>query len=600
MLIVSKCVPYSACDTMTNNPTHIHAVLDGRQNPENPRPNFPCTKKIMNRGALQSVIFWSILIGATSGFAQFVDTRQTFQKLNAEPEVLVNSQGLAQHDLSIRGGSYTASGISLNGLRLKNAWSAHYNAELPLLGNLLADPTLGAGMDHVSGHLVGTVSFNTQPIAQASHYAVGVGTKEHYTATAYSASEHIGGYIDFEKARRIDHGANDLQRFTGGAFVQFMANDWQFDLLSSSQTKEFGAQGYYGAPASVYTEQQLDDQIIFASATKGDLDDSYLRASVLYRDLRDQYWVPNTFYSEVHAQNMGLVVEGRTMEIQHIALNLRADLEHERVSGDLQEDHRTRGSVLVMPEARFERFTLRAGLNSVFQTSKSADFLPTAGIDWLVSDNGRVYLSYTETEQQPDYQLLYAATPFMTGNAALQQQKSKNSEIGFKHFLSASCDWQIGTFFRTLENANDWVNGIATDLGRLHVSGLDAAIRFYPSENLELKAYYQWIHKDNTLENGGYETDYPEHMLNVSAQWRFLDEFAVQFAQTTRWQADNTERTSDDFGALASLSLHYHPRFAQNVRLSFLVDNLWGSNFQSIPGLEPRPTTLFTGIAVGW
>ena len=126
------------------------------------------------------------------------------------------------------------------------------------------------------------------------------------------------------------------------------------------------------------------------------------------------------------------------------------DLEHEWVSGDIQKDDRTRGSVLIMPEARFERFTVKAGLNSVFQTSESADFLPMAGIDWFVSDNGRVYLSYTETEQQPDYQLLYAATPFMTGNAQLQQQQSKNTALGFKHFLSASCDWRLGTFFRTL------------------------------------------------------------------------------------------------------------------------------------------------------
>ena len=549
--------------------------------------------------SIRSTILFG-LFAALPVFAQFSDTRQTYQKLDAEPEVLVNSQGLAQHDLSIRGGSYTGSGVSLNGLRLKSGWSAHYNAELPILGNLLAVPTLGTGLENISGHLVGTAHFNTQPLSPSSYYAAGMGTKEHYAATAYGSGENVGGYLDGEKARRIDHTANDLERFTGGAFVQFMANDWQFDVLTASQSKEFGAQGYYGAPSTVYTEQQVDDQLIFAGATRGDLSDSYLRASALYRDLRDQYRVPNSFYRDIRAQNIGLALEGRTMEIQNIALNLRGDLEHEWVSGDIQKDDRTRGSVLIMPEARFERFTVKAGLNSVFQTSERADFLPLAGIDWFVSDNGRVYLSYTETEQQPDYQLLYAATPFMTGNAQLQQQQSKNTELGFKHFLSARCDWRLGTFFRTLENANDWVAGTATDLGRINVTGIDSAFHFYPTKNLHLKVYYQWIHKDNDIQNGLYETDYPEHMLNLSAYWKFLNEFAVQFAQTTRWQADNAVRTSADFGAVASLGLHYEPRFAKNVRLSFLVDNLWGSNFQSVPGLKPRPTTLFTGIAVGW
>jgi hypothetical protein len=46
--------------------------------------------------------------------------------------------------------------------------------------------------------------------------------------------------------------------------------------------------------------------------------------------------------------------------------------------------------------------------------------------------------------------------------------------------------------------------------------------------------------------------------------------------------------------------LHYDPRFAKNVRLSFLVENLWGSNFQAIPGLKPRPASFSTGITVAW
>ena len=547
-------------------------------------------------------VFSVYLLGAASCFAQFADIRTVDQKLNEQPEILVNSQGLAQHDLSIRGGSYTGSGMAINGLRLKSAWSSHYNSELPIIGTQLSTPTVGTGLNNTSGHLVGTANFNTQPLSYANHNAIGVGTEERYSATTYGSGENFGGYLDWEKARRIDYSSNDLDRFTGGAFLQFITDeDWQFDAILASQSKEFGAQGYYGAPSASEAEQRIDDDLLVGSATKGDLDDAYLRATASYRDLRDQYLVPSSFfYQDITSRNAGLAVEGRTMEVQNIALNLRGDLEHERVSGDTKKGDRTRSSFLIMPEARFERFTVKAGLNSVFQTSETADFLPMAGIDWFVSDNGRLYLSYTETEQQPDYQLLYAATPFMTGNAALQQQHSQNTELGFKHFLSSSCDWRVGTFFRTLENVNDWIGGMATDLGRINVAGIDTAVSFYPSENLQLKAYYQWIHKDNEVENGLYETDYPEHMLNLSAYWQFLNEFAVQFAQTTRWQADNALRTSDDFGAQASLGLHYDPRFAKNVRLSFLVDNLWGSNFQSVPGLKPRPTTLFTGIAVGW
>jgi hypothetical protein len=89
-------------------------------------------------------------------------------------------------------------------------------------------------------------------------------------------------------------------------------------------------------------------------------------------------------------------------------------------------------------------------------------------------------------------------------------------------------------------------------------------------------------------------------MLNLSVWWKFVNELAVEFAQTTRWQAPNNARTSDEFGADASAGLHYSPRYAKNVRLSFLVENLWGSDLQVIPGLEPRPTSVFAGINVNW
>lgn len=528
----------------------------------------------------------------TAGAQEFVEMRQSWENLDTNPEVLVNAQGLAQHDLSIRGGSYTGSGLSINGLRLKSAYSAHWNSELPILGNLLTVPTVGTGIGNASGHLVGTADFSTRPLAESRQVYAGLGTKEHYAGGVYASTEYAGGFFNAEKARRIDYPENDLERTTGGAVFRIPTEEWMIDIIAAGESKDYGAYGYYGLTNDV--SHLLDDTLLYAGATRGDPEDAFIRTSALYRDIRDQELDATTpAFADIYSRNFAAAAEGRTMEIQHLALYARGDLEHERVSGSVQDADRTRGSVLLLPEARFERFTIKAGLNSVFQTSESAEFLPVVGIDWFVGDNGRVYLAYTATEQQPDYQTLES-------NPLLEQQHAQNTELGFKQFLSENSDWKIGAFFRTLENASDWIGGTATDLGRLNISGIDTAFSYYPNEKLRLSVFYQWVYKDNETESGLYETDYPEHMLNVSAYWKFLEQFAVQFSQTTRLQAENAVRTSDDFGALATLGLHYHPAFAKNVRLSFLVDNLWGSDFQSIPGLTPRPTTVFTGLAVSW
>jgi hypothetical protein len=520
-----------------------------------------------------------------SARVEFSDTRTVEHGLRGNTEVLVNSQGLAQHDLSIRGSSYTGAGISLNGLNLKAPWSAHWNSELPLPSYLLSATEVRYGAANVSGHLVGTAGYETVPQMRAPNAgalrrqaAARIGTEEHYGATTLGGTGRVGGFLDGEKARRIDYSANDLERAMGGAHAQHVHNDWQFDLVGAHQRKEFGTQGYFGNPA--YAEQTVEDSLVFLGASHGDPDDTFIRAGTAFRQMD---------IDAVDSRFGAAMLEGRTMEIQHIALNLRGDLENEYADGA----DRTRGSVLILPEARFECFTVKAGLNSVFQTSESAEFLPTAGIDWFATDNSRIYAAYSENIQQPDFQTL-------ADNPQLQQQKSKTSELGFRQFLSASLDWRIAGFYRRLEHASDWIGGTATDLGDLNVSGLDSAVSWYPSANLELQAYYQWIYKDNEISGGLYETDFPEHLMNLSAYWKFLNEFALEFVQAARYQTGNPARTSSDFGAHASLGLHYFPRFAQNVRLSFRVDNLWGSDFQVIPGLKPRPATATAGVTVAW
>jgi len=525
------------------------------------------------------------------------------------PDVLINNQGLAQHDLSIRGGSYAGSGISLNGINLKVPYSAHYNATWPVYGPIAAEPQIQRGLANASGGLIGTAAYTILPLRLQSINSLGIGTEERYRATTFGSTENIGGYIDWEKARTIDYDANDLDRLLGGAFVQFVQNDWRVDILSASQTQRYGAQGYYGIPANVYAEERTDDALLFAGAIKGEIDGAFIRTGIGLREFDSEYSIPSSnFTSDVLSRYGSAMVEGRTLEIQNIVLNLRADLEHERVSGDIGQHDRTRGSVLLLPEVRLERFTIKAGLNSVFQTDESAEWLPQAGIDFFATDNIKLYASYSETVMQPDYQTLHYTGPYRIGNAMLQQQQAQNSEVGIHRFFSPRLDGRAAVFQRRQKHAMDWVettsasaSWTATDLGTLDVLGADAALNFRASDALKLRFYYQWVEKDDyPFYAGLYELDYPEHLLGFSGHWQVSREFLLFADQTLRYQTDNNLRNGNDFGPEASLGLHYDPRFAKNVRFSFLVENLWGSNFQTIPGLKPRPTSFSTGITVSW
>lgn len=509
--------------------------------------------------------------------------------------VEITAEGLAREILSYRGSAPAGTGVSLNGLTVRVPWSTVHHAELPLPTNWFVEPTLKTGLDNWTSHPIAAIAL--QSAEQSDHLRTSalLGTQEHYTANLSAAHAGAAVFAAWEKARRIDHAANGLDQQTGSIAFQHFVNDWQIDLLAGHAHREYGVQGYRGAPPAQYAEAQTADTLLLFSAIKGELDYAFLRTGIALREFEDRLLVPAIATDQtVRSRYATIALEGRTLEVQHLALNLRADLEHERADGDLRaNDHRTRAAIHLSPEARFDRFTLRAGLATVLLSNEATELLPEAGIGLRLGDNSTLFATGSAGVRQPDYETLDALP-----NQPLQ--KVRNSEICFHQFASASLDWRAAVFHRRIENATDQIGGTSVDLGHLEVSGIDASIHYRPSDRLVLQMYYQWLHKENAPLGGLYETDFPEHLLAFAGTWHSSDRWSVALRQQLRLQTDNPARSGPNFGADATLGLHYRPRSAKNVRLSFLVENLFGSNFQPFPGLKPRPTSFSTSLHIAW
>lgn len=512
------------------------------------------------------------------------------QVLTNAPTVLVIPQGLAQQALSIQGSGYSQVGVSLNGLELTLPWSAHFNTDLPLPAQALSEERIDD-----------SVAFKLLDPEAENRASAKIGTKERYGASLAGGSESTTGFVEWEKARRIDYVANGLESLTGGACGQQFRKDWQIDWQAAHQKKTFGAQGYYGLASSTYAEEETRDSLLLASALLGELDGAFLRTALAWRRFEDLYRIPSeNVENDVRSQLSTAMIEGRTIEVQDITLNLHGDLKYERIDGDSGTHDRTRGSLTLRPEWLYKALRFKAGFDLVVQSDESADWLPRAGIDWLAGDNTTLYLDYSENVQQPDFQLLYYADPFRSGNPDLQQQHTRNIAFGIRQFTSATLDWHAALFHRRQENAADWVNQTATDLGTVRVSGVESQLNVYPSEKLDLKLFYQWIEKSGTARNGLYESDFPTHLLALVGSWDVHPELHLALQQTLRVHDDHPQRQGSNTGTDATLSLHYAPHFAQNLRLSLHVENLWGSTFEPIPDLKPRPTSVSSGLTLTW
>ncbi|MDD3276579.1 MAG: TonB-dependent receptor, partial [Kiritimatiellales bacterium] len=564
---------------------------------------FVSTTVLMMAGAIcaeeLSTNIPSIIVTAS---AQTAGNAAIHEVLRAEPGVVLNSQGGSQNDLSIRGSSFSGTGLSLGGMTLRNPQTEHFNAELPLPAVMLSRPKVLTGLSNQGGHLTGTVGFDLLPMSGKKQLEAGIGSDERNWQSALvqqmlTDTLGLGVFAGRESAEGVDYPDNDYNREYVGGHMQYREDDVQVDALIAHQKKEFGARGYYGVPDTRAANEKTEDNLIYLAARKGDLNNDYLRGGFSWHEFSDDYYIPSYPYENHHRSRISSAFfDGRTLEVNGFALGWRADVDEERIaSSGLGWHHRTHGGLSILPQWRGDRLKLTAGLRSEFFSEEDSYYLPQLGAEYILSDTLAAFASYTETVRLPSYTELNYNSPFSLGNMGLQPQTEKQVELGLKGVPSEFMDWKVAAFYRTTGNTIDWIKTTSTNswsaqnLGDVEVYGLEAQLGWYPAQNVEMNFSYTWIYKNKTPEDFGwyasrYALDYPEHLAQMSLLWRPFQSLEIGTVQALRVQTDNPVRTGSNFGADSSFVVRFTPPKADYATLSLLLNNAWDDNFQTFPG----------------
>jgi len=547
--------------------------------------------------------------------AQTAENAAIHEVLRAEPGVVLNSQGGSQNDLSIRGSSFSGAGLSLGGMTLRNPQTEHFNAELPVPAAMLSRPSIRTGLDNQGGHLTGTVNFDMLPISGKKQIETGFGSDHRdwqslLVQHMLTREIGLGVFGGRESAEGVDYKDNDYDRDYAGGHMQYRKDDTQVDFLAAHQDKKFGARGYYGVPDTRDASENTEDSLAYLAARKGDLKDDYLRGGVSWHGFNDDYYIPSYPYeNHTRSQTISTFFDGRTMEVNGWALGWRADADEERMDSTKMGDHqRARGGISLLPQWQGDRLKVTAGGRTDFLDGELPYYLPQAGAEYLLSDNLTAFASYAETVRQPSYTELYYLSPASSGNAGLQPQTEKQTELGFKGIPSEFMDWKVDAFYRRSHNTIDWMttaatpyNWKATDIGNLDIYGAEGQLGWYPAKNVEMHVAYTCCYKDQTAADSGkyasrYALDYPEHLVQASLLWRPVKPVELGTVQALRWQTDNNVRRNGDFGADSSFVIRFTPPKADYATLSFLLNNAWDDEFQTFPG--QRPPERFAGVSL--
>jgi outer membrane cobalamin receptor len=423
-----------------------------------------------------------------------------------------------------------------------------------------------------------------------------------------------------ESAGSVPFGDHHFERAAGR--LQWRDAQCQTDLFAGTQHKFFGWPNLY-TPYGVNETEDLRSQLYLLNHRTGTSADRYWEVGAYYRRNYDDYeynrFIPGQFNPYQHTtQVRALSLEGR-QDFNAGIIAFHAQLMTDQLeSTALTFGHfntRRYLKLSAVPEWRWLTTTgqlqFRAG-GSYDDTNRNAAALaPIAAIEFVQAQGDRFYVNYAESSQVPTYTALNSnpVAGLFRGNANLGREISRNLETGFDFRVLG---WSLASavFYRRDDQLTDWTftRGVtartanAVDIATR--GGELVAIRQTPRYRLVLgytrlskAAHYGAANIDASF----YALNFAEHRLTAAVMLRLGAGWELRVDNEFRVQAKNLLRVVGGNQAWGSaVGLYYLPPRLRGLEFSALVDNLWDSDFQQVPGVPATRRQYSVGVAYRW
>ncbi len=544
------------------------------------------------------------------------------------PGLTLRDQGSVgpQTDLSIRGGPFNSSGLLLNGLTLRNAQTEHWHADVPAPEVWFGAPAVLTGLDRfraAPGHPSGSVSLDLAPMTEDLRtVTAGVGNKGLLfgNALATQAEPLAGGgtagasaFLSYDRSSQTDgFSDNGLTRTTAGGRVGAVSGALQGDLIAALSRREFGARGFYGTAPSYPAEERVQDALVAGSLrfTEDPLNPARLTAA--WRRTDDTYWLDrhnHTFYENAHTTDFfALHGDTRRTFSERFSVDLRADGDLETLASTSLGDHtRSHGSFAVLPNYCVGDLTFTLGGSLDIFSSDTPAWLPAAGVEWALSDAHTLFLTYTEAVRQPSYTELNYESPSSLGNAGLDRQQTRTTELGWKGQADLFT-WKAILFYEEGQNIVDWIRTapggrwISVNLDDVRTCGWAADGRATLTADTDVGVDLLALAKESATDvyASRYALDYPDASAGVTLRHRLTRDLLVRLRQGVSKYASNSVRENEDWFLNTSAECQWRLPRVTGFTLNAGVDNLLDDDFQVYPGQAPAGRRVFGSLAYAW
>jgi iron complex outermembrane receptor protein len=443
--------------------------------------------------------------------------------------------GGVQTDVTIRGGSFEQTLVLLNGLRINDVETSHFNLDLPVPTDALASVNVlhGAGSalygsDAVSG-VVDFVTASPEPGLQLKLRtgAGSFGENEQAFVGSWggtNTSEVLAGGRDFSTGFIPDRDYRSEE-----ASSETSAHSWagDTDLLLAGSDRAFGAAGFYGDYNSwertkgwfAALMQQFDSKTQAAIAFRRHTD-----IFVLKRDDPSYYpenqHIDTSWEGDVRRKD-DLPLHGAAL---FYGLETNADEIH---STSLGEHGRNRGAGYADFELTGQRWgTLSAGAREEIFSGGRAVFTPDAAASVWLNHRVKLRSSMGRGFRLPTYVDLYYSDPSTIGNPNLKPESAWSFDGGADWYVNARLAASLTVFHSIQTDAIDYVRANtsepwqAENLNGLRFTGLEASVDWRPTATQQVRLALTTLSGAQQALNGlqsEYVFNYP--VQNGSAEW---------------------------------------------------------------------------------
>jgi len=442
--------------------------------------------------------------------------------------------GGVQQDVAIRGSSYELTLVLLNGLRVNDAETSHFNLDVPVSLNALdgvyvlhgAGSTL-YGADAVSGVVNLTTWVPTGPWSVRLRAGAASFAGNAQAATVGIAgkrwSEALAGNREFSEGFMVDR---DYRAEEASSETRFRSAAGESDVLVAGSDRAYGANQFYGNYNSWERTKAW-----FAALTQRF--DAKMQAAVAYRRHSDVFVLLRdrpTYYQNNHVDQSWQGVVRRMDELPHawahVDYGLEANTDQIR-SSSLGKHGRNREAGYVSARVPLgKRGSATVGLREEVVGGGPHVLMPSFGAEYRVHRDVKMRGAVTRGFRMPTYTDLYYKDPANVGNAGLKPEFAWNYEGGVDWYPSAK--WAVSATGFTAQQSNviDYVRTDASqawqaeNLTHVGLTGMEASAEWRPSAQQQVRVSLTTVSGVREALNGlqsKYAFNYPSE--NAAMAW---------------------------------------------------------------------------------